>query len=239
MNHDGKRARNGHDGCKPAAPKKRVPSGDERSEAWGSGAMASKRACTVVHPGVRPKTTDGGSRRARPKRRVPEKKQASVGHSESKTNRGRDTKSLFEPSPVMRLDAGDSFGSNGAGALTLEGREDVAGPAHCGDSGHKEEGRGIRVLSRITERLRGLKGVKGEDECAVLVPCRDIHTFGMSGPIDAAFIDAAGSVVAVHRRVMPGRRIRHADARMVVERPFQTGKWLECGDGFFNVAPRG
>lgn len=103
-----------------------------------------------------------------------------------------------------------------------------------GDGGRRK----VRVLSRIAERLRGLKGFNGDDECAVLVPCRDIQTFGMKGPIDAAFIDAAGSVVAVHRRVMPGRRIRHADARMVVERPFQTGKWLERGDGFFNVAPR-
>lgn len=98
-------------------------------------------------------------------------------------------------------------------------------------------GRGVRVLSRIAERLRGLRGLDGEDACAVLVPCCDIHTFGMSGPIDAAFVDAAGSVVAVHRRIMPGRRIRHANARMVVERPYQTGKWLECGDGLFNIAP--
>ena len=108
------------------------------------------------------------------------------------------------------------------GEAAKKGRGEVDAPGikenrFDGDSDRRK----VRVLSRIAERLRGL-----------------IHTFGMKGPIDAAFIDAAGSVVAVHRRVMPGRRIRHADARMVVERPFQTGKWLERGDGFFNVAPR-
>lgn len=96
----------------------------------------------------------------------------------------------------------------------------------------------FRVLSRVIERLRGLNGIKNENEYAVLIPCCDIHTFGMRAPIDAAFVDATGMVVAVHRRVMPGRRIRHGDARLVVERPFQAGKWLECGDGFFNGLPR-
>ena len=96
----------------------------------------------------------------------------------------------------------------------------------------------FRVLSRVIERLRGLNGIKNENEYAVLIPCCDIHTFGMRVPIDAAFVDATGMVVAVHRRVMPGRRIRHGDARLVVERPFQAGKWLECGDGFFNGLPR-
>lgn len=94
---------------------------------------------------------------------------------------------------------------------------------------------GVRVLSRLAERLRGLKCLSGEEGCAVLVPCCDIHTFGMGGPIDVAFVDAAGAVLAVHRRVMPGRRIRHAEARLVVERPSQSGRWFERGDALFNV----
>ncbi len=96
----------------------------------------------------------------------------------------------------------------------------------------------LKVLSRLVERIRGLKGTDGKGY-AVLVPCRDIHTFGMEGPIDAAFVDAAGTVVAVHRRIMPGRRIRHADARLVVERLAQPGAWLERGDDVFNVSPEG
>ena len=104
--------------------------------------------------------------------------------------------------------------------------------------GPNNAGPRFRVLSRVIERLRGLNGIKNENEYAVLIPCCDIHTFGMRVPIDAAFVDATGMVVAVHRRVMPGRRIRHGDARLVVERPFQAGKWLECGDGFFNGLPR-
>lgn len=92
---------------------------------------------------------------------------------------------------------------------------------------------GLRVLTGILERVRGLKGRGCGASCVVLVPCRDIHTFGMKGSIDVAFVDEKGIVVAVHRGVAPGRRIRCAEARMVFERPARPGAWLECGNGVF------
>lgn len=94
----------------------------------------------------------------------------------------------------------------------------------------------IRVLSRLAERIQGLKGSRDWDGHVILVPCRDIHTFGMAGPIDAAFVDEAGIVMAVHRAIMPNRRIRHARARLVVERGSRAGRWLECGDRLFDFS---
>ena len=98
----------------------------------------------------------------------------------------------------------------------------------------KETGHFI-VLSRIVERLRGMKGAREESSHVVLVPCCDIHTFGMKVPIDIAFIDARGTVIAVHRRVMPKKRIRNAAACLVVERFAHQGAWYECGDDFFRL----
>ena len=91
------------------------------------------------------------------------------------------------------------------------------------------------VLSRIVERLRGMKGISEENSHVVLVPCCDIHTFGMKAPIDVAFIDARGVVIAVHRHVVPGRRIRNASARLVVERFSHQGVWYERGDDLFKL----
>ncbi len=96
----------------------------------------------------------------------------------------------------------------------------------------------FQVASRIFERLRGMKGVKEDGLSMVLVPCCDIHTFGMKKPIDVAFVDETGTVVAVHRKVTPRRRVRNAAARLVVERFARQGAWFECGDAFFGVPPR-
>ena len=98
----------------------------------------------------------------------------------------------------------------------------------------KEAGR-FTVLSRIVERLCGMKRVREEGSHVVLVPCCDIHTFGMKAPIDVAFVGMTGTVIAVHRCVMPGRRIRNAAARLVVERFAQQGAWYERGDNFFRL----
>ncbi len=95
-----------------------------------------------------------------------------------------------------------------------------------------------RVLTRILERLRGMKGAEHEEAHLVLVPCRDIHTFGMKRAIDVAFVDMTGTVIAVYREVGPHRRIRHAAARLVVERPARSGTWFECGDDLFCLPPR-
>ena len=94
---------------------------------------------------------------------------------------------------------------------------------------------GFVVLTRLGERLRGLKGPASRpcETYAVLVPCRDIHTFGMKCPIDVAFVDARGMVVAASRNVAPARRLRCARARMTLERRSCEGPWFEPGDFVF------
>lgn len=96
------------------------------------------------------------------------------------------------------------------------------------------------LLTRLGERLRGLKGQTSRSRggCAVLVPCRDIHTFGMKCPIDVAFVDARGVVVAASRNVAPARRLRCARARMTLERRSCEGPWFEPGDFVFAEPPR-
>lgn len=96
------------------------------------------------------------------------------------------------------------------------------------------------VLTRLGERLRGLKGPTSRPcgAYAVLVPCRDIHTFGMKCPIDVAFVDASGMVVAASRNVAPARRLRCARARMTLERRSCEDSWFEPGDFVFAEPPR-
>ena len=48
--------------------------------------------------------------------------------------------------------------------------------------------------------------------------CRDVHTLTMRHPLDVAFLDRRGRVVAVHRLVLPGARLRCGRAWAVVER---------------------
>ena len=48
--------------------------------------------------------------------------------------------------------------------------------------------------------------------------CRDVHTLTMRHPLDVAFLDRRGRVIAVHRLVLPGARLRCGRAWAVVER---------------------
>lgn len=67
-------------------------------------------------------------------------------------------------------------------------------------------------------RLRGLLGrpAPGAGEGLMLTPCRSVHMFGMRYPIDVAFLDRNGVVVATYSGLPPGggtswhRRARHA-----------------------------
>lgn len=56
-------------------------------------------------------------------------------------------------------------------------------------------------------RLVGLLGrdALGEDEALWIFPCRGIHTFGMTFPIDAIFMDETLRVVAVREGITPWR----------------------------------
>jgi hypothetical protein len=56
-------------------------------------------------------------------------------------------------------------------------------------------------------RLRGLLGRPplGEQVGLLLRPCRSVHSFFMGYPIDLAFLDEAGRVVAVRHGLRPWR----------------------------------
>jgi uncharacterized protein len=80
---------------------------------------------------------------------------------------------------------------------------------------------GIRVATAASarERMRGLLGCEhlADDEALLLVPCRSVHTFGMSFPIDVLFIDRQWRVVAIHRRVPPARMLFSLRASRTLE----------------------
>jgi uncharacterized membrane protein (UPF0127 family) len=57
------------------------------------------------------------------------------------------------------------------------------------------------------ERRRGLIGRESmkRGEALVIPRCRQVHTFGMSFPIDVVFVDRAGEVVRTCSGMKPGR----------------------------------
>lgn len=88
----------------------------------------------------------------------------------------------------------------------------------------------IEFETTARERLKGMLFADPDDITRLLVPCKDIHTFGMSDPIDIAFISKDGSVLEVHRNLGSRRRLRRREASMVAERFSREGEWLKAGD---------
>lgn len=88
----------------------------------------------------------------------------------------------------------------------------------------------LELAATAKERLRGMLFRDPDDVTRLLIPCHDIHTFGMRYPLDVAFISRDGHVLEVHRNVSTMRRIRHKDASLVAERFSRTGDWLKEGD---------
>ena len=88
----------------------------------------------------------------------------------------------------------------------------------------------VRFAVTPIQRLVGLGAVRG-DEALLLAPCRDVHTFGMTRPIDVAFVDACGIVLSAERSVPPLQRRRCAHAAAVLERYEQCrSPWFLEGD---------
>jgi uncharacterized membrane protein (UPF0127 family) len=94
----------------------------------------------------------------------------------------------------------------------------------------------VRAMNanRYFLRLRGLIGRElHEGEGLILTPCNSIHTFGMSYPIDAVYLDKTGVVLRVEQslprgKAWPGQR----GARSVLELPAGTAntKGIYKGD---------
>ena len=64
-----------------------------------------------------------------------------------------------------------------------------------------------KVARTLFERIRGLIGVKSlpPGEGLLILRCNSIHTFFMSFPIDAVFLDRNDRVVKVVRNIRPWR----------------------------------
>lgn len=88
----------------------------------------------------------------------------------------------------------------------------------------------IEMATSAGSRLRGMLFRDPDDITRLLVPCHDIHTFGMRYPLDIAFISKDGNVLEVHRNVEGRKRIRRKEASMVAERFSRKGDWLKAGD---------
>ena len=85
------------------------------------------------------------------------------------------------------------------------------------------EGRWV-VASSPLLRLRGLAGRRPDSTVMGFPRCRDVHTLTMRHPLDVAFLDRRGRVIAVHRLVLPGARLRCGRAWAVVERFARPGR---------------
>ena len=88
----------------------------------------------------------------------------------------------------------------------------------------------FEVASTLPARLRGLIGRKGFTGVLMLMPCNDIHTFGMRRPIDVAFVAADGVVIDSFRNVVPHRRLCNRDATATLERFSSGERWFSPGD---------
>ncbi len=97
----------------------------------------------------------------------------------------------------------------------------------------------VRLACGLWARLRGLKRHRGFDGVLMLVPCRDVHTFGMDRPVDIAFVTSEGRVAASYRNIRPGRRLRCRKAVAVLERFACEGPWPEEGDCLDTQGPAG
>lgn len=88
----------------------------------------------------------------------------------------------------------------------------------------------IELATGVLSRMRGMLFRDPDDVTRLLVPCNDIHTFGMRFSLDVAFISKEGNVLEVHRDVRSRRRLKRSDASIVAERFSKEGEWLHAGD---------
>lgn len=86
------------------------------------------------------------------------------------------------------------------------------------------------LASSVAARLRGLLLRKPDEKMRLLVPCHDVHTFGMRHDIDIAFLSRDGRVLEVHRNVGRRRRMKCLAAAAVIERFSSEDAWFEAGD---------
>jgi uncharacterized membrane protein (UPF0127 family) len=78
----------------------------------------------------------------------------------------------------------------------------------------------VVIARSFRARLLGLALRRSPPGYALLIPrCRCVHTFGMRFALDLVWLDADGQVLAVDRRVGPGRMVARRGAWAVLEAP--------------------
>lgn len=96
-------------------------------------------------------------------------------------------------------------------------------------------GNNVVLTSRPWSRLRRLLGRDHleDGEGRLLSPCRIVHMWGSTMPVDVVFLDPAGCVIAVHPELQPGQCTRYYSlAQYALELPAGTidRTGLERGD---------
>lgn len=90
------------------------------------------------------------------------------------------------------------------------------------ESRHSVLGGRIRMADSLLARMRGFLFRQEPEvgEGLLLAPCKGIHMYGMRFPLDVLMIDRAGTVVAAHPELAPGRRTPvYRDAVYALELP--------------------
>lgn len=87
----------------------------------------------------------------------------------------------------------------------------------------------VAFATSLLARLKGLYAHKEYADVLVLMPCCDIHTFGMKKPVDVAFISPEGCVLKVVRGLEPNKRLKCSGAALVMERYSSLDSWPQEG----------
>lgn len=88
----------------------------------------------------------------------------------------------------------------------------------------------VQIACSTRSRLKGLFKMDERSEVLLLVPCNDVHTFGMRRLIDVAFLSSNGCVIKAYREVGPRRRLRCKEAVATLERFSSEDLWYEQGN---------
>ena len=89
----------------------------------------------------------------------------------------------------------------------------------------RELGSRVGLADGWLSRLRGMLGrpEPKPGEGLLLTPCQSVHMYGMRFPLDVAFIDRDGVIVAAYRTLQPGSRSKwHRNAAHALELPAGT-----------------
>jgi uncharacterized membrane protein (UPF0127 family) len=139
------------------------------------------------------------------------------------------------------MPGGDVLIEGVRGVRTVECPDEPANPlvGHCG--GVVAGGRAatafdvfenVVIASTLADRFKGMLGAREDDaRVMVLLPCHDVHTFGMRCALDIAFVSGDGAVLLSRKNVQPRRRLRDRRALMVLERVHRSeADWFREGE---------